>query len=460
VILAIDCGSTNHKVALFDSTLNRRAVCSKPVAYTIRNGERAEFDAGKIWQDTVWQIRHVCQEAEIEPAAITSIALASQAQTFVILDAPGRPVMPFMSWMDKRAREESIELNEQLGRKFHRHCSFPSPIPELQLSKLLWVRRHHPDWLTSEAKIFSVPGFLAWRLGALHVTDTNLAAMSGLYSSLENGWWKAALEACGARREQLGELVPAGHAVQARRPCPELGLSADVRIVFAGNDQTAGAYANGVGVNQVVLTLGTALVVYRYAGQTAGPYQSESCWGPYPGGGFYELATRDEGCAALDWAVQKLMPDDARGFMERAASAAPGTAFFYPQHLHGDKAWMGSDNLAARARAVLEGLCFSARQLIESDLKLKLSEAPVTVIGGGSECCVWLQILSNVLNRPIHRGKGDALLGAAMMAQAGIKAPFASNTETVLEPVARSVAQYDALYRAWQERLPTTRNVI
>ena len=452
MILAIDCGSTHHKVALFDPSLNRRAVCSKPVTYTIRNGERAEFDAGKIWQNTVWQIRQACQSAKIEPSAITSIALASQAQTFVILDALGRPVMPFISWADKRAREESIELDGQLGREFHRHCSFPSPIPELELSKLLWLRRHHPNWLRPDAKVVSLSGFLAWRLGGLHIADTNLAAMSGLYSCLENGWWEAAMGACGARCEQLGELVPAGHAVRARRPCPELRLSAEIRIALAGNDQTAGACANGGGVDQVVLTLGTALVVYRYAGGTAGPYQSEGCWGPYPGGGFYELATCNEGCAALDWAVRTLMCDDAAAFMKRAESAAPGTALFYPQYMHSAKAWIGSDDLGSRARAVLEGLCFSARQLIEVNLKLKLSKAPVTVIGGGSEYCAWLQILSHILNRPVQRGKGDALLGAAMMAQPGMRAPDVSDAEAFLKPDPRSVAQYDQLYRAWQER--------
>ena len=242
MILAIDCGSTNHKVALFDASLKRRAFCSKPLTYTSRNGHRAEFDAEKIWQDTVWQIRQVCHSAKIAPSAITSIAMASQAQTFVILDALGRPVMPFISWADTRADEEAIILRRRLGREFHRHCSFPSPVPQLQLSKLLWVRRHHPNWLTAAARILSLPGFLALRLGGLHLTDTNLAAMGGLYSCLEKGWWEPALNTCGLHREQLGALVPPGHPRPARRPCPELPLSPAVRFVFAGNDQTAGAF--------------------------------------------------------------------------------------------------------------------------------------------------------------------------------------------------------------------------
>lgn len=456
MILAIDCGSTNHKIALFDPSLNRQATSSRPVTYTIRNGDRAEFDAEKIWQDTVWQIRQACQSAKIEASAITSIALSSQAQTFVVLDALGQPVMPFISWADKRARDESIELNRQLGRDFHRHCGFSSPIPELQLSKLLWLRHHHPNRLAPNAKIVSLPGFLAWRLGGLHIADTNLAAMSGLYSCLENGWWETAMGACAARCEQLGELIPAGLAVQVRRPCPELRLSAEVRIVLAGNDQTAGAYANGGGVDQIMMTLGTALVAYRYAGRIAGPYHMDGCWGPYPGGGFYELASYNEGCAALDWAARTLMCNDTADFMKRAESAATGAAFFYPKCIHSDKAWIGSDDLNSRVRATLEGLCFSARQMIEFGVNLKLSEAPIAVIGGGSQSRVWLQILSDVLNRPVYRGKGDALLGAAMMAKPGVKAPCVTRAEASAKPDLPSVMQYDQLYRAWRELAPTT----
>ncbi|HZM06505.1 MAG TPA: FGGY-family carbohydrate kinase [Candidatus Saccharimonadales bacterium] len=450
--LAIDCGSTNHKVALFDRCLNRVAACSTPVAYTVRDGDRSEFDAEKIWRDTVWQIRQVCQLAEVEPSAITSIALASQAQTFVLLGASGHPVMPLVSWADKRAKEESAELRRQFGPEFHRHCSFPSPIPELQLSKLLWVRRHHPHWLAPEAKVLSLPSFVAWRLGGPPIVDTNLAAMSGLYSCLDDGWWKAAMDSCGTNREQLGELVPAGQAVRPGRPCPELRLADGIRIVMAGNDQTAGACANGGGVHQVVITLGTALAVYRHAGKTPGPFHPAGCWGPYPGGGFYELAARNEGCLALDWAVKTLMAGDARAFMPRAEAAAVGAALFYPQHLYGDTPWRGSDDLGSRARATLEGLCFSLRQIIDVDLTLKLSEAPVLVIGGGSNCRLWLQILSHVLNRPVQRGQGDALLGAAMMAQPSLRPPVAAHAEALWEPVPRSVAQYDELYRVWLER--------
>ena len=349
MILAIDCGSTNHKVALFDENLTRLAARSAPVAYTVRDAERVEFEPEKFWRDTCLLVRQVCAAARIQSRQITTVALASQAQTFTLLNTEGEPIVPFLSWADKRAQEESAELTQRMGALFHHHCSFPTPLPQLQVSKLLWLARRLAPALRARTRVMPLPAFLARRLAGLHCTDSNLAAMSGLYSLAKEAWWPEALSTCSLEAEHCGQVVEIGTAVPAAAACADLDLSPELRIVFAGNDQTAGAY--GTGAEGLVLTLGTALVAYRFAGATAGPLQEAGCWGPYPGGGFYELMTRDEGCAALDWAVAKMMPGNEAGFVELAASAPCGGALFYPQRIHTPDAWVGSADPAARARA-------------------------------------------------------------------------------------------------------------
>ncbi len=498
VILAIDCGSTNHKVALFDDELRRLASSSTPVQYTVRDAQRVEFDPERIWQDTILIAMQACVRARIEPRQITTIAIASQAQTFTILTPEGRPIVPFLSWADKRAHAESLELKEKLGHGFHRHCSFPAPIPQLQLSKLLWCARHLPEALSARApylpslatdrrlpitdlRIVSLPSFLALRFAGFHVTDTNLAAMSGLYSQAQAAWWPEAVAAAGWPVECLGRLVHPGVPIVANSACPELDLAPDVHVVLAGNDQTAGAYANmaclGTGVacsatdsdpgdlaesghssppdvemQGLVLTLGTALVAYRFAGENPGPFDPAGCWGPFPGGGFYELVTRDEGCAALDWAVTRLTPGDEAAFFDLAASAPIGRAQFYPQQMHTPDAWRGSSDPAARARAVLEGISFSLRDMLghaERPGHSSPSSAPITVIGGGSVSALWLQILANVLNRSVTRGHGDILLGAAMIARPGIQPPCAT-TQTTFSPELHAAEKYDCAYNEWR----------
>ena len=452
MILAIDCGSTNHKVALFDEELRRLATRFAPVAYIVRDAERVEFEPEKSWRDTCLLIRQACAAAGIQSRQITTVALASQAQTFTLLNMPGEPIVPFLSWADKRAQEESAELAKGMGARFHRHCSFPAPLPQLQLSKLLWLARRLSPALRARTRVVSLPAFLALRLAGLHCSDSNLAAMSGLYSLTKGDWWPEALSACSLEIESCGQVVEIGTAVPAVAPCAELELSPELRVVFAGNDQTAGAY--GTGAEGLVITLGTALVAFRFAGTATGPFQEAGCWGPYPGGGFYELLTRDEGCAALDWAVAQSRPGDETGFLDLGASAPCGGALFYPQHIHTPNAWLGSDDPAVRARAVLEGICFSMRELVDNMSPPGTAREAVTAIGGGSANPFWLTILANVLNRPVHRGQGDILLGAAMLARPGVEPSHPANAGSFL-PESNKVEEYEQVYYTWREHAPS-----
>ena len=451
MILAIDCGSTNHKVALFDKELRRLAACAAPVTYTVRDAERVEFEPDRIWRDMCLLIRQVCAAAQVQTRQITTIALASQAQTFTLMNSEGEPIVPFLSWADKRAQEESAELTQRMGARFHQHCSFPTPLPQLQVSKLLWLARRLPPPLRARTRVVSLPAFLALRLAGLHYSDTNLAAMSGLYSLAKESWWPQALMDCSLAIESCGQVVEIGTPVPAVVRCVELDLSHDLRVVFAGNDQTAGAYATGA--EGLVLTLGTALVAYRFAGTTAGPFQDAGCWGPYPGGGFYELMTRDEGCAALDWAVAQLTSGDEPAFLKLAANAPCGGAFFYPQHIHTPDAWVGPMDPALRARAVLEGICFSMRELVDNMSPPGTAREPATALGGGSTNSFWLSILANVLKRPIYRGQGDNLLGAAMLALPGIEPPHSVRAGSFL-PESNRGEEYEEIYRAWQHHAP------
>ncbi len=231
-----------------------------------------------------------------------------------------------------------------------------------------------------------------------------------------------------------------------------LGFPLGLGVVFAGNDQTASALANGCRAGEMVVSLGTTLVAYGHAGSTPGPYNAETCWGSYPGGGFYELAVQDEGGAALEWARRRLAPDDdLDAFIERAEAVAHSQSahlFFYPQRMGTDGAWRGQGSRDAMAFAVLEGLSFSLRRLVSEQMQAPPLSS-VCATGGGSKNVFSRQLLANVLDCPVARGPGDALLGAAMMAipSAG---PIAHSASDVAVPQPEEAARYDRLYHEWR----------
>ena len=468
-VLALDLGSTNLKAALFHAARGCVAEASVPVTYarndSVEGDSRVELDGERIWQATVALIRETCARAEVAPAAIDRIAIASQAQTFALLDGDGAPLTPFVSWLDTRGAPYGGEIAAALGAAFHAHCSFSSGMAEMQLAKVLWFRREAPRKLDSAASVALLPAYIIRRLTGLFVTDPNLAGMSGLYSLRDRAWWSAALALCDIGAEQLPAVAPLGRPLRAQARCAELPLREDVEIVLAGNDQTAGAFGNGCSKDDLVATLGTALVAYRFAGMEPGPFSDLGCWGPYPGGGFYELGVRNHGCLALDWAREKVLPGHAvEAFMASAEEAAAArtaptcveAGCFYPERMATAEAWIGPEEPARRALAVLEGIGFSLRQLITRDLEVKTRPVLVTAIGGGSRSPFWLQRLADILGCPVRRGLGDARTGAAMLAITDVPSfvppalpGTAAESQRTYRPTPSAVAHYEALYESW-----------
>ncbi|NQT91321.1 MAG: FGGY-family carbohydrate kinase [Lentisphaerae bacterium] len=451
LVLAVDCGSTNFKAAVFNADLCRLAEKSSPVPYTRKSACEVELDPSALLDLFDNIVRETCADAGLTLDSVNAVALASQAQTFTVIGPGKTPLTPFISWLDTRASDEAAELTSSLGATFHQHCSWPRPVPEHQLTQLLWLSRHQPDALRDGCKVLPLPSFLASRWTGRFVIDHNLSAMHCLYSQKSRNWWDDALHAVGITPSQLPDLVDVGATVSPRDP-------SSPRVVFAGNDQTAGAFGNRCEEGHVLVTLGTALVAYRFAGDEPGPYGPAACWGPYPFGGYYEMAVRTQGCLALDWARDQLMPgtpvadfDEAVVLGQRSSTA--DTPLFYPDKIRSGSPWTAPADVPAAAFATLEGISFCLRDLIFVELGL-CPDDTLHVIGGGSRSDAWLQIISDVTGCRVRRGAGDSLLGAARMASTE-RVPSHPSEGTTICPNPSRRALCEQRYVAWKKGAAT-----
>lgn len=452
MILAADIGSTNLKAAVFAPDGRRVSEAHVPLGYTVRSAERAELDPLELRTSFFDLIDRVLAMAGCSRGDLRRVSLTSQAQTFCLCDASGTPVTAMLGWTDARAFAEADELQKRLGRTFHRITGFPKVSPLSTLAKALWLKRYHP--LPSDCHVVQISSWLAMALGAPHATDRNLAAMCGLYSIPDHDWWNEALEAIGFSAAQLGTAVDPGTSLATSALTRPDGFSEKLEVVLAANDHTAGAVGCGCRPGHPLLTLGTAGVLYRHAGNASGPFSPSGIWGPFPGGGYYELLLIDHACSALDWADDELFGKvDSQQLAERSlAGGVPEDApFFHPARWGSDEAWKDRGTPEAMAYAAFEGIAFALREM--AGTAFEEEKGTITILGGGSRLDLWVQLIADVLARPIARGKHDGLDGAAAIA--GVQIATHDDAQTIFQPDNTRSRFLDARYRQWQSSFPS-----
>ena len=421
-ILALDLGSTNPKVALFGSRLERLEVAVRPVAHEYGADGRVELPVEPFLSSVNDAIRS-CLSA-VPGVSLRAITLTSQAQTFTLGDAAGQALMPFVSWQDNRgvAACDALAREPTLGG-FGRHSGFAGLLPALQIAQLRRLRDEQPERLRAARHILSLPTFLVRAWIGRAVMDSNLAAMSGLYSLELEDWWPVALEADGVNRAQLPDLVPVGGlAGETIEAAATFGIPPGVPVFLAGNDQTAGAY--GAGVHReggLLVTLGTAQVAYAVTPRLMPP-SAGLIRGPFPGGLAYRMAADSSGGNLINWGQTVLAgAGNDSAFFELAAAAPSGCRglTFSADVTAAAGGWQGI-GLHHRpedfARSILEELCRRMEGMIQQlGVELPADGRPVLIAGGGGASAVWRQLLSERLDCPVYRVDGDPLLGAAAL---------------------------------------------
>ncbi|MGB6219748.1 FGGY family carbohydrate kinase [Haloferula sp.] len=454
MILAADIGSTWLKAAVFAPDGQRFPTAETVLKYRLRSAEQAEIDPLDLRRSFLDLIDQALRLAGCSRGDLKRVSITSQAQTFFLCDADDTPLTPMFSWTDARATAEADDLQGQLGSTFHQHTGFPEISPLSTLAKVRWLASHGD--VDSEARIVQISSWLAMSLGAPHTTDTNLAAMSGLFSIPENKWWGAAFDTLDLTIQQAGAAVEPGVPLTTSTGRRPPGFSPDLEVILAANDHTAGAIACGCIPGSPVLTLGTAGVIYRHAGEKDGPFSPGGIWGPFPGHGYYELLFLPHACSALDWADKFLFGavDSAR-FVETAlADGIPQDApFFHPSRWGSKDAWSSPATPAAMAYATLEGIAFAMHDLGGSTLVT--DEGAITVLGGGGRLDAWVQLTAEAFGKTFIRSSRDGIDGAAILAGVPLD-PAAEPAVTFLPDPARCELLKERFHR-WQTTFtPTT----
>ncbi|MGV8978562.1 MAG: xylulokinase [Cellulomonas sp.] len=490
LVVAVDCSTTASKAVIHDAAGGVVAQSARPLHLSQPRASWHEQDAEEWWSATRDAVA-AAVAALPDPALVRAVCLTHQRESFVCLDAAGRPLRPAILWLDGRAHEEIAAL----GTSRVHELSGKPPDTTPAIYKLAWLSRHEPAVLRDADRVGDVQAYLSWRLTGHWATSPGSADTLGLFDLQRLDWSPELLELAGVRLDQLPALVPAGQPLGmiTADVAAELGLPGRVPLVAGiGDGQAAGLALGATEAGVAYLNLGTSMVLgvhsaeYRWdpafrtlAGAQPGTYTLETvlnaaayvatwCREQFGEPGVDGVVGSGLEAAAAD------LPCGAEGLLTLPYWNAAQTPYWDPLARGAVVGWHGRHTRAHLYRSILEGVGFELRLHLER-LEEVTGEpvATIRMVGGGARSPLWVRVVSDITGRTVRvcsDGEVSAA-GAAMLARGYLegqgRAPDdAPPAEPIAEPPGHDVAPdrssaaaYDALYSVYRTLYPQLKGV-
>jgi len=415
-ILAHDLGTTGNKATLFDGEGNLVAnhLQSYPVAYP--QAGWAEQNPDDWWQAVCLATRALLAEANLPPKAIAAVTFSGQMMGIVPIDSTGAPLRTAIIWADQRAVAEAHTISERCGEETVYRHSGQRVSPAYLAAKILWVKNHQPEIYRRASKFLCAKDYIAFKLTEHAVTDYSDASGSNVFDLTRRQWDASLLTAIELDLATLPQVHASIDVIGevTRKASEETGIAAGTPVVIGGGD---GACA---GVGAGVIEPGDA---YCYVGSSSwisfasetplfDPQMRTTTFHHLHPRLFAPMGTMQAAGGARDWLLRQLggISD------EEVGSVAPGSnGLVFLPYLIGERspwwnpkargAFVGltmNHTRAEMARAVLEGVAFNLRMILEALESQGTNIPAIRLIGGGAQSPLWQQILADVWARPIH----------------------------------------------------------
>ena len=471
--LGLDLGGTGAKAGVFDASGRLLGFGKVALTPTVSNDGRAEIPIERIYDAAAEAVREAVRTSGVE---IRALAISSQGQTFVSLDADDKPLHPAIIWYDSRASEQAERMRQA--------ASGARPMPVIEAiataPKVMWLRENYPELMRRARRYLLLPDYFNYLLTGEAVTDPSTASSTALYADDAPGYSPEALSAAGIAEASLAEIRPSGSAVARVRPemANEWGLSDRTLVVVGANDQYTGALGAGNCRPGIISeATGTCLALVALT-ETPPKSVPAGMWlGRFPIGRYqFGLAYAKTAGVVLEWFNREFCPNKSLSELDELAASSPigGNGVTVLPHFDGmvspkpnpdTKGFicnltLGS-TLADIYRAILESLTFSLRENVEFLQDAGFEAGVIRSIGGGARSDFWLQMKADVTGLPVERPAVTeaAALGAAMLAAFGA-GDFTSLEESsarlykaqrVFAPEVGNNHLYAAPYEAYRE---------
>jgi FGGY-family pentulose kinase len=338
-ILAIDVGTGSARAGIFDPQGRLLARDEIPIHMNNPVADHAEHDSENIWESVCRAARAVVAKTKILSKEVVGIGFDATC-SLVVRDRTGRqlgvssdnsPRWDTIVWLDHRAKAEA----EECTKTRHRVLNYIGGVmsPEMEVPKLMWLKRHMPEAWEKAGYFFDLADFLTWKSsGSLDRSQCTLTCKWTYLAHEKIGWQRDFFHSVGLadafERGRLPEIAsPIGSSTGplTARSAEELGLTTSCRVGVGIIDAHAGA----LGTLGPFASTGTA--IDSHLGLIAGtssclmalstlPRPTHGVWGPYFGAALPLLWLNEGGQSATGALLDHIIRNHASGGEADAAT--------------------------------------------------------------------------------------------------------------------------------------------
>jgi D-ribulokinase len=480
--IGVDVGTSSARAGVFDAVGNLLGLARHPIATWHEAGDIVEQSSSDVWNACTASVRDAVAKAAISADVVKGIGFDATCSLVVLapdgapvtVSGSGDPQRNVIVWMDHRAVGEAREINGTQDEVL-RHVG-GSISPEMEVPKLLWLKRHLRSSFDGAGHFFDLADFLSWR--ATGSVQRSMCTVTCKWNFLahEKRWSAPYFQRVGLDEfvtenyARIGtDIVAPGSPVGAgltEAAARELGLHPQTPVGAALID----AHAGGIGAiggrmeggdpvnvcDRLAYIMGTSACIMA---TTTEPCFVPGVWGPYYSGMVPGFWLNEGGQSAAGAAIDHLLRSHpaypeavaaARNegvelieFLEKRiiaqAAGNPGCAATIARNLHVLPEFLGNRSpyadpdsraviagldldadIGAMQRLFVAGLCgvaYGLADVIDAFAAHKVDSNIIVMGGGAGRSPLVRQIMADTtgLTVALPQTQEPVLLGAAML---------------------------------------------
>lgn len=489
LILAHDLGTTGDKATLHDEAgrLVARAFCPYETHYP--SPAWAEQNPLDWWEAVCCSTKQVIHDSMARASEVKCVTFSAHTMGCLPVNRAGKPLRRAIIWADQRASAEAESIGDKIDPNELYRITGHRMEAVYSLPKMLWIRRAESDVYKDTYKFLNAKDFIISRFAGSFMTDEATASVTNAFDITERRWSEIIVQAARLDTEKLPPVCPSTQIVgdvttEASR---ESGLAPGTPVVLGGGDGACGALGAGAYYPGAMCAYLGSSAWIAAAGNAPSydPERRSAALCHVVPGMYFESGTMQAAGASIDWACRSLygaggsqrpwnFMDIDRVSSDVAAAPKGARGLLFLPYLMGERcpwwdrrargAFVGLSMRHGRPdmiRAVLEGVMYNMRLILEVFQSRGASPEILPIIGGGANNSLWLTIMADVIGIPVQplRPAHEATsIGAAVVGGVGIRIyrdfSVTENMVTPLDPIAPDAeahSRYTALFRTFKE---------